>query len=62
MLDKVEEWLQAGTRLVWVLYPATRSAKVYRSLEEVQDLSEDDSLDGGQVIPGFTCNIGDLFY
>ena len=61
VLDKVEEWLRAGTRLVWVIHPATRSAKVYRSLEEVQDLSEDDSLDGNQVIPGFTCKILDLF-
>ena len=61
VLDKVEEWHQAGTRLVWVIYPATRSATVYRSMEEVQDLSEADSLDGDHVIPGFTCNIRDLF-
>ena len=61
VLDKVEEWLQAGTRLVWVIYPAARSATVYRSPEEFYNLSEDDSLDGGQVVPGFTCNIGDLW-
>ena len=61
VLEKVEEWLRGGTRLVWVIYPATRSATVYRSLEEVQDLSENDSLDGNPVIPGFTCNIRDLF-
>ena len=59
--DKVEDWLQAGTRLVWVIDPATRSARVYRSLEELQELSEDDSLDGGDVLPGFACNIRELF-
>ena len=61
VLDKVEEWLQAGTRRFWFIRPETRSATVYSSLEEVQDLSEADSLDGAQVIPGFTCNIRDLF-
>ena len=40
--DKVEDWLRAGTRLVWVIYPATRSATVYRSLEDFENLSEED--------------------
>ena len=59
--DKVEDWLRAGTRLVWVIYPTTCSAKVCRSLEEFQELSEDDSLDGGDVLPGFACMIRELF-
>ena len=59
--DKVEDWLRAGVKLVWVIYPANRSATVYRSMDDVQELSEDDSLDGEQVVPGFTCRVGDLF-
>jgi len=59
--DKAADWLSAGTRLVWVINPDTRSATVYRSLEDVQDLSEDDILEGGGVIPGFACDIRDLF-
>ena len=59
--EKVADWLGSGTQLVWVIDPGTRSATVYRSLEDVQHLSENASLDGGQVIPGFTCNIRDLF-
>jgi len=59
--DKVEEWLRAGTRLVWVIYPATRSVTVYRSLDDFENLSEEDNLDGGQVIPGFSCQIRELF-
>ncbi len=61
VLDKVADWLQAGTRLVWVIYPATRSVTVFRSLEDLENLSEEDSLDGDQVLPGFTCQIRDLF-
>lgn len=59
--EKVEEWLNAGARLVWVLYPATRSAIVYRSLSDVSNLTEDDFLDGEDVVHGFNCRVGDLF-
>jgi Uma2 family endonuclease len=59
--EKVADWLRAGTRLVWVINPATRSATVYRSVDDFQELSEDESLDGGGVLPGFTCQLGELF-
>ncbi len=59
--EKVEEWLNAGVRLIWVLYPATRSAIVYRSLNDVTHLAADDFLDGEGVVPGFTCRLGELF-
>ena len=59
--EKVEEWLNAGVRLVWVLYPATRSAMVYRSLNDVTHLTADDFLDGEDVVPGFACRLGKLF-
>ena len=61
VVDKVHDWLAAGSRLVWVLNPVTRSAAVYRSLEDRQELSEDNTLDGDQVISGFTCSVRDLF-
>ncbi len=60
--DKVEDWLRAGTRLVWVIYPATRSVTVYRSLDDIENLSEEDTLHGGEVVPGFICQIRDLFF
>ena len=59
--EKVEDWLRAGVRLVWVIYPTTRTATAYRSLEDVIQLSEDDSLNGEAVVPGFSCRVGDLF-
>ena len=59
--DKVGDWLRAGTRIVWVIYPAARSVTVYRSMEDVQVLSSEDALEGGQVIPGFTCEVRELF-
>ncbi len=59
--DKVDDWLRAEVGLVWVINPATRSAMVYRSAGHGQEVTEEDSLDGAGVIPGFTCQIRELF-
>jgi len=59
--DKVNDWLQAGVRLVWVIDPATRTAMLYRPLSDPQEVSEDGSLDGAEVVPGFTCQLRELF-
>lgn len=60
VLEKVGEYLDAGSALVWVIDPERRSAAVYRSLTDVQHLGEDDSLDGESTVPGFTCRVRDL--
>ena len=59
--EKVAEWLQAGTHLVWVMYPSRRTVTVYRSITDYTELTEDETLDGGEVVPGFFCNVKDLF-
>lgn len=59
--DKTTAWLQAGVRLVWVVYPAQRQVMAYRSLNDVHLLTVTDVLDGGDVLPGFTCPVADIF-
>jgi Uma2 family endonuclease len=59
--QKAEEWLRAGVRLVWVMYPATRSAMIYLADGTVQLLHADDTITGEPVLPGFACRLGDLF-
>ena len=59
--EMVADWMRAGVRLLWAIDPATRSVTVYRSTDDFSVLSEDDTLDGGQVIPGFSADIKDLF-
>ena len=61
VLDKVEDWVRSGVKLVWVLGPAARTVGVYRSTAEVQELAEHETLDGADVVPGFTCEIRSLF-
>ena len=58
--DKVREYLAAGTRLVWVLWPQQTSVTVYDA-DGQRELGSDDQLDGGDVLPGFRARVGDLF-
>ena len=59
--EKVEDWLDAGARAVWVVNPKRRSVSVYRSMTDVARLSEADELEGGEVVPGFRCKVSELF-
>lgn len=59
--DKVAEYFAAGTRLVWVVLPKTRTVLVYRSLHDVRSLGANDELSGEDVIPGFICRVAELF-
>ena len=58
---KVMDYLDAGSRLVWVMDPATRSVTVYRSRKEIRLLSGADELDGEDVLPGFRVVLEELF-
>ncbi len=59
--EKVHEYLDAGTRLVWVLWPRRRMVSVHEPDRDVRELSVDDYLDGGDVLPGFRVRVADLF-
>jgi Uma2 family endonuclease len=59
--EKVEAWLSAGASAVWVVDPKRRSITVHHSLKNVTTLSEDDELEGRDVVPGFRCRVADIF-
>ena len=59
--SKVYAWLVAGCRLVWVVYPATRSVTIFRSRHDVRALSEEDILDGSPIFDAFNLEVRDLF-
>lgn len=58
---KLADYFSAGTRLVWVVEPETRTVYAYRSLHDVQAIGGDGELDGGDVLPGFRCAVSRLF-
>jgi Uma2 family endonuclease len=58
---KVAEWLAAGCSLVWIVYPETQTVMEYRSSGAIRILSGQELLEGGDVLPGFTCPIPQIF-
>jgi Uma2 family endonuclease len=57
---KVTTYLQAGTRLVWVIWPRTRTIYAFRA-GGADTLGLDDRLDGGDVLPGFSVPVAEIF-
>jgi Uma2 family endonuclease len=60
VLEKVGQWLTAGVRLVWVLDPARRHARVHRADGSIAVLGLAEELDGEDVVPEFRCPLTDL--
>jgi len=58
---KIEDWLQAGVALVWVVDPKRRCIEVYTSDGSVQVLSGSDVLTGAPVLPEFRLTVASLF-
>jgi Uma2 family endonuclease len=61
LFTNVDEYLRAGVRLVWVAIPEDRSVGVFTPDRKQVLLTEKDTLSGGDVLPGFSCLVGDLF-
>ena len=57
-LAKIADWLSAGTRLVWVIDPERRLARIYRQDGSESILGEADALEGEDILPGFGCKLG----
>jgi Uma2 family endonuclease len=61
LLEKAQEFLAAGTRLVWVLDPEQQCVLVRTQIERVRVRKTTDTLDGGDVLPGFAARVAELF-
>ena len=59
--SKVSDWLIAGSHVVWVIDPARRRAIIYRADGSVSLLGESDALSGEDVLPGFSCSLGEIW-
>ncbi len=60
VLEKVADWIKAGCRLVWVLDPERRLARVYRADGSEAQITPEESLEGDDVLPGFTQPLGEF--
>lgn len=59
--DKVIDYLEAGTHIVIYLHPRTKTITVYHALNHIRVLTLKDTLDGGDVLPGFHIPLTDIF-
>ena len=59
--EKALEWLAHGVRMVIVVNPRNRTVQVYRSPTDIATLTEADTLDGGDVVPGWRMAVADIF-
>ena len=61
VIEKAFIYLNAGTRLVWVLEPVAKTVTVYRSQSDFQTLKSSDTLTGEDIINGFSCQVAEFF-
>ncbi len=59
--EKVMEWLEAGCRMVVTIDPRRRTVTVYRSRHDIEILTEEDTLSGGEVVVGWELALAELF-
>lgn len=59
--EKIALYFAAGSRADWVFNPKKVTAAVYTSPSESRTLGENDTLDGGDVLPGFSLDLSKLF-
>ena len=61
VVEKAFAYIDAGTQLVWVLEPKSKTVTVYRSETDITLLTRNDTLTGEDVIEGFSCQVAELF-
>lgn len=61
MAAKAQQWLAAGTRLLWVVWPELQRVDVWQPNAQMHALNASDLLDGYTVLPGFSHLVSDLF-
>lgn len=55
--EKIDDWLTAGVRLVWIIDPVRRTGRVHRADGSAGDIPADGAFDGEDVLPEFRMSI-----
>jgi Uma2 family endonuclease len=59
--DKIDDWLNAGVQMLWVVDPFRRTVTIYRPGYDPVLLGERATLEGDPVVPGFRCPVAEIF-
>ncbi|MFO0951000.1 MAG: Uma2 family endonuclease [Isosphaeraceae bacterium] len=60
-IRKLQEYFRAGVRRVWLIHPALEMVYIYDSPTSVKILTRGQALDGGEILPGFSLALDELF-
>jgi len=58
---KLADYFTAGVRQVWYIYPVSREVRIYTAPDRSTVLPQDQTLDGGEVLPGFRLVLAEFF-
>ncbi len=59
--EKVQEWLDFGVLLVWLIYPQTKRIHVFQQSQQPVILRVEDTITGEPVLPGFSAKVSEFF-
>jgi Uma2 family endonuclease len=59
--EKARKYIAHGTAMVWLIFPEKRLVEIYQPNADDQILTEDNTIDGGNVLPGFTLAVKTIF-
>jgi Uma2 family endonuclease len=58
---RVDDWLEAGARVLWVMYSSLKAVVVWRGPDQSTRYGKDDEIDAEPALPGFRCKVSSLF-
>ena len=61
MEQKLKDYFATGVRLVWYIDPSTQRVSVYSGVDAEQVFTAPQTIDGGDVLPGFALSLADFF-
>ena len=59
--NKMQEYLNNGVKLGWLIEPSAKTVEIYRSQRSVEILNNSQTLSGENILPGFTLNLTEIF-
>lgn len=59
--EKAFEYLDAGTKMVWVIEPVSKTVTVYRSRNDIKILTSNQTLTGEEIVENFSCSVAEIF-
>lgn len=61
LVERVQQYFDAGVRLIWVVYPTARQIHIHMSPSSIRVARFEETIDGGPVLPGFQLPLKSLF-